>query len=90
MSELVTNVVIHTLSARFLCGFGLIGDDCLRVEVHDQGSTRCRPSLRQPGADWESGRGLQLVQELADGWGTVRSMRTGGNMVWATLRIAVL
>nr|WP_308461220.1 ATP-binding protein [Streptomyces sp. Ru73] len=87
-SELVTNVVIHARGTRFLCGFGLVADGRLRIEVHDQGSVRGGPIRRSAGPDCESGRGLYLVQELAADWGTVPSARTGGNMVWATLRTA--
>ena len=90
LSELATNAVIHTLSTRFLCGIGLITDDCLRLEVHDHDRTNL--SLPRPRTDLdddcECGRGLFLVQELADAWGSDRSTLTGGTAVWATLRTA--
>jgi hypothetical protein len=88
LSELATNAVIHTFSTRFLCGIGLIADGCLRLEVHDHDSTA--GSLPRPRADLddECGRGLFLVEELAEAWGTDRSILTGGTAVWATLRTA--
>src|SRR5581483_539464 len=68
VSELVTNSVRHagegTIRIR-----ALLADDRVRVEVHDDG-----PGVRQrrPGASVldGSGRGLRLVEQLADHWGT--------------------
>ena len=37
------------------------------------------------GPDDEGGRGLLLVEAIADTWGVDRSALTGGNAVWATL-----
>jgi anti-sigma regulatory factor (Ser/Thr protein kinase) len=86
VSELVTNAVLHTLSLRILCGVGLMPDDCLRLEVHDRDDSGRRGLLRRvPGPDDEGGRGLLLVQEIADSWGVDRSTLTGGNAVWANL-----
>ncbi|MPY58469.1 ATP-binding protein [Streptomyces spongiae] len=85
VSELATNAVRHTGSARFLCGIGLIPDGCLRLEVHDQDGTGRGLPRCEPGPDDESGRGLLLVREIADAWGVDRSLLTGGNAVWATL-----
>ncbi|MER6089004.1 ATP-binding protein [Streptomyces bluensis] len=87
VSELATNAVRHTISTRFLCGIGLIPEGCLRLEVHDQDGTGRGLPTREPGPDDESGRGLLLVQEIADSWGVDRSLLTGGNAVWATLTI---
>jgi anti-sigma regulatory factor (Ser/Thr protein kinase) len=85
MSELATNALRHTLSARILCGIGLVTDACLRLEVHDHDRTgRVLPRC-EPGPDDESGRGLFLVEAIADTWGVDRSRLTGGNAVWATL-----
>jgi anti-sigma regulatory factor (Ser/Thr protein kinase) len=86
VSELATNVVRHTVSARFLCGVGLVGEGCLRLEVHDQHRTARDLPCRAPGPDDEGGRGLLLVEQLADAWGVDRSPLTGGNAVWVTLR----
>ncbi|MGW7349738.1 ATP-binding protein [Streptomyces sp. Z26] len=85
VSELATNAVRHTPSAHFLCGVGLVNDRCLRVEVHDHDYSSGSLSRCAPGPDDEGGRGLLLVQEIADSWGVDRSALTGGNAVWATL-----
>ncbi|MEE1664468.1 ATP-binding protein [Streptomyces sp. WAC07094] len=85
VSELVTNAVIHTLSTRILCGAQLVSDTRLRLEVHDEDLTGRDLPRRQPGSDDECGRGLLLVQEMAESWGADRSALTMGNAVWATL-----
>jgi anti-sigma regulatory factor (Ser/Thr protein kinase) len=85
LSELATNAVCHTLSPRILCGIGLVADGILRLEVHDHDHSG--PTLRRcrAGLDDEGGRGLFLVEQLADTWGVDRSRLTGGNAVWANL-----
>jgi len=86
VSELATNALRHTLSARILCGIGFVTDSCLRLEVHDHDYTgRGLPRRCDPDSDDESGRGLLLVEEIADTWGVDRSRLTGGNAVWANL-----
>ncbi|RPF31234.1 anti-sigma regulatory factor (Ser/Thr protein kinase) [Streptomyces sp. TLI_185] len=85
VSELATNAVRHTLSARVLCGIGLITDQCLRLEVHDHDRTDRGLPRCEPDPDDESGRGLLIVEEIADSWGVDRSRLTGGNAVWAHL-----
>jgi anti-sigma regulatory factor (Ser/Thr protein kinase) len=85
VSELATNAVCHTPSVRILCGIGLIADDCLRVEVHDQDCTAGSLPPCEATPEDESGRGLFLVQQIAHAWGVDRSRLTGGNAVWATL-----
>jgi len=88
LSELATNAILHTGSARILCGAGLITDGRLRLEVHDHDYTGRTLPRRAPGPDDECGRGLLLVQQIADSWGVDRSALTGGNAVWATLTTA--
>ncbi|MEU5098255.1 ATP-binding protein [Streptomyces sp. NPDC020996] len=85
LSELATNAVRHTLSARILCGIGLVADGCVRLEVHDHDYTGRDLPRCDPGPDDEGGRGLLLVEQLAQAWGVDRSRLTGGNAVWATL-----
>lgn len=89
VSELATNAVRHTLSARILCGVGLVGDGRVRLEVHDHdyGGGIGDMTGSRPGGDAESGRGLFLVEQLADTWGVCRSRLTGGNAVWANLSV---
>lgn len=88
VSELVTNAVLHTISGRILCGVRLVREGCLRVEVHDHDYRHDCADVgtpRRPGPDDETGRGLFIVEEIADSWGVERSLRTPGNVVWATL-----
>ncbi|MEU1019758.1 ATP-binding protein [Streptomyces sp. NPDC005898] len=54
----------------------------LRVEVSDTRGERL-PELRAPGG--ESGRGLLLVEALADRWGV--ALRHPGKTVWARVRL---
>jgi anti-sigma regulatory factor (Ser/Thr protein kinase) len=86
VSELTTNAVLHTGSGHVLCGLTLTGDERrLRIELHDEGRTPLRPPEFRAGPDEEGGRGLFLVQQLADRWGSARSMRAEGKVVWAEL-----
>ncbi|MEU8864039.1 ATP-binding protein [Streptomyces umbrinus] len=85
VSELATNAVLHTASTRILCGAGLTADGSLRLEVHDEDRTGRLLPRCDPGPDDENGRGLLLVQHIADTWGVDRSPLTGGHAVWATL-----
>ncbi|MFF3467135.1 ATP-binding protein [Streptomyces sp. NPDC001984] len=85
VSELTTNAVIHTGSGHVLCGITLTRDERLRIEVHDDDHALVRPSGRRAGPGDESGRGLFLVQQIADRWGADRSTRAEGNVVWAEL-----
>lgn len=86
VSELTTNAVLHTDSARVLCGLTLTGDErCLRIELHDDGRIPVHAPEHRAGPDEESGRGLFLVRQLADRWGSARSRRAEGKFVWAEL-----
>lgn len=65
-SELVTNAIVHTDHDAVLTA--TVGPRGLRVEVRDFVARRPRP--RVPVADdGTNGRGLFLVQSLADAWG---------------------
>ncbi|MER6121257.1 ATP-binding protein [Streptomyces sp. NPDC001795] len=79
-SELVTNALIHTDHDAVLTA--TVSPDGLHVEVRDFEGRR--PRLRVPNADYGThGRGLMLVQSLADEWG-VRSHGVG-KAVWFEL-----
>ncbi|MEU7550943.1 ATP-binding protein [Streptomyces sp. NPDC044571] len=81
-TELVTNALVHTdqgaeVSAR-------LEPTRLRVEVRDHASRRPRPYV--PTADdGTHGRGLVLVQALADAWGVDAAAQAGGKVVWFEL-----
>ncbi|MFE1177476.1 SpoIIE family protein phosphatase [Streptomyces sp. NPDC058773] len=75
LSELVTN------SIRYAAGpirVRLIRDTSLICEVSDSSSTS--PHLRQAATTDEGGRGLFLVAQLAERWGT--RYTTGGKVIW--------
>ncbi|WP_424215144.1 SpoIIE family protein phosphatase [Streptomyces sp. BI20] len=80
--ELMTNVLVHT-----------DGDGCvvlsrtpngrIRVEVEDGSSA---PPRRREAGDWAmSGRGLALVDRLAEAWGVLP--RGGGKRVWCEFAV---
>ncbi|MEV3988852.1 ATP-binding protein [Streptomyces sp. NPDC049837] len=82
VSELATNALVHGVPPGR--GFRLLlhreqGGGLLRVEVHDSGEGEVR-AARAPGADAEWGRGLVLVEALADTWGV--GERDPGKVVW--------
>ncbi|GAA1910865.1 ATP-binding protein [Streptantibioticus ferralitis] len=85
VSELATNAVEHGTPAGHLFLVRVIVDDALlRIEVHDAGDGR--PRLQLPADEDLSGRGLCLVDALADGWGTMP--RDGlGKVVWAEFKL---
>ncbi|WP_240120738.1 MULTISPECIES: ATP-binding protein [unclassified Streptomyces] len=76
-SELVTNALVHTDRDAVLTA--VVGPGTLRVEVRD--FTARRPRLRVPVPDdGTHGRGLLLVQCLADAWGV--TAHGTGKVVW--------
>jgi anti-sigma regulatory factor (Ser/Thr protein kinase) len=71
VSELVTNAVQHTESRRpggVVTVTILEVTGALRVEVTDEGSARSVPVVKDD-VFADSGRGLFLVQSVADDWG---------------------
>ncbi|GAA2421799.1 hypothetical protein GCM10010405_00040 [Streptomyces macrosporus] len=80
VSELATNAVRHGAppGRGFRVRLEVPERGVLRVEVHDSGAGR--PWVRRPAPDEEGGRGLLLVDALADVWG-VRE-RGPGKAVW--------
>ncbi|GAA3074748.1 hypothetical protein GCM10020000_69720 [Streptomyces olivoverticillatus] len=77
--ELVTNALLHTDGAAVVTIRMLTGPERrLRVEVEDKSSAL--PRRREPGESGVSGRGLLLVDRLADVWGV--EPRGGGKSVW--------
>ena len=79
-SELVTNALIHTNYDALLTA--TVGPRGLRVEVRD--FVGRRPRLRVPNPDSGThGRGMILVQSLADAWGV--RVHGVGKAVWFEL-----
>ena len=84
VSELVTNAVRHAVPDGTAGTVGLrIGVDerLLRVEVSDDDPVM--PEVRHPSVGVPSGRGMLIVERLAERWGC---FRTGvGKVVWLEL-----
>ncbi|MEV5438744.1 ATP-binding protein [Streptomyces sp. NPDC052682] len=78
-SELVTNALVHT--DRDAVVTATVGPRALRVEVRD--FVAGRPSPRVATDDGTHGRGLVLVQSLADSWGV--QPHGVGKAVWFEL-----
>lgn len=83
LTELVSNVVRHAASTELTVRLA-VTSGMLRVEVAD-GSSRLPTPIASAPWEQESGRGLLLVQALADRWGTTPS-RTG-KAVWFELSL---
>ncbi|MFF0445527.1 ATP-binding protein [Streptomyces sp. NPDC004609] len=86
LSELLTNAVCHAFTApeREIETRCTRSPEGLRIEVRDAGEGRPVPSAPAPEAT--GGRGLWLVDALADRWG-VTEREGPGKVVWAELSI---
>ncbi|MFE4912056.1 ATP-binding protein [Streptomyces sp. NPDC056652] len=84
LSELFTNAVLHTASALVSCEVRLLTEH-VRLDVHDQGARDGAPSPRNPDSRAENGRGLLLVESLAEAWGVGSREGGVGRTVWAML-----
>ncbi|WP_316740584.1 ATP-binding protein [Streptomyces sp. MK7] len=79
-SELVTNALVHTDDDAILTA--TVSSHGLRVEVRDFVARTPRPRVPVAGEDTH-GRGLVLVQSLADAWGVLPHKE--GKSVWFEL-----
>ncbi len=82
-SELVTNVLVHAGSTSELLIRAVDGN--VRIDLTDDDDRR--PEMATPGADDVHGRGLGIVDALADAWG-VDPDPVHGKTVWFELRRA--
>ncbi|MER6303485.1 ATP-binding protein [Kitasatospora sp. NPDC001539] len=83
LGELFANAVQHSdapTDRLIEIRFALV-DGRLRLEVHDAGTGR--PALRPTTPTDEHGRGLLLVNELAERWGCCPRAGGVGKFVWA-------
>ncbi|MPY61669.1 SpoIIE family protein phosphatase [Streptomyces spongiae] len=83
VSEAITNVLVHTDTDALLIAEVTGGPDQrrMRVEVTDTGDDL--PHKRRPGELASSGRGLLLIELLADAWGV--DPRGEGKSIWFEL-----
>lgn len=86
VSELATNALVHGTAP----GHGFLvtldaDEEVVRLEVHD--SRRQHPEARQAAGTDTSGRGLVLVNALADDWG-VQARSPFGKIVWSCFKAA--
>ncbi|MFB7909367.1 ATP-binding protein [Kitasatospora sp. NPDC056076] len=83
LGELFANAVQHSDAPddRLIEIRSALTNHLLRLEVHDAGTGR--PSLRTPALSDEHGRGLFLVNELAERWGCCPRAGGIGKFVWA-------
>lgn len=84
-SELVTNALRHGVpqGRGFLLHLWLLESHTLRIEVHDSGAG-C-PRILPPEALADGGRGLRIVDMLADTWGV--GERDPGKVVWCEFAV---
>jgi anti-sigma regulatory factor (Ser/Thr protein kinase) len=80
VSELATNCIRHERTSFHITILGSTQE--IRVEVTDSGLGT--PTMRSPGPDEPSGRGLQIVDMLSDRWG-VEPENPSGKTVWFTM-----
>ncbi|MFF0012715.1 SpoIIE family protein phosphatase [Streptomyces sp. NPDC005374] len=80
LSETLTNVLVHTDADALLLAevHGEAGTRRLRIEVTDTSDDL--PHKRRPGELASSGRGLMLIELLADRWGV--DPRGDGKSIW--------
>lgn len=88
VSEVVTNVHLHTTVHKLTLD-ATVRTGCVLVSVLDA-DPRGVPQVRRAISDQETGRGLPLVQHLADAWGTTwfGGVEPTGKSVWFELRDA--
>ncbi|WP_104524045.1 ATP-binding protein [Blastococcus atacamensis] len=82
VTELVANVVDHVGGSDCLTLEAIYSEDWLRLAVIDCSPTR--PVVQEPDVERQRGRGLRMVQVVADRWGCEE--HRGGKRVWFELR----
>jgi anti-sigma regulatory factor (Ser/Thr protein kinase) len=82
VSELATNAIKHTPSGdggEITIGLAVFGQG-IRAEVTNEGSMPSKPRARRD-TEAEDGRGILIVEALADAWGVTED--AGTTTVWA-------
>lgn len=86
VSELVGNTLTHTTSRVWLtmrCIRSSTGSDQVWIGVHD--TSHRLPRLQRSSTATLGGRGLHIVEAIADTWGVTTTPQTGGKTVWIQL-----
>ncbi|MGY5137373.1 ATP-binding protein [Streptomyces nigrescens] len=83
VTELVGNSVQHSKAHSLRISIGRNSNNRVRIAVSDR--SRESPLMRTPNGDEESGRGLLLIEGVADRWDT--EYRRWGKIVWAELLV---
>jgi serine phosphatase RsbU (regulator of sigma subunit)/anti-sigma regulatory factor (Ser/Thr protein kinase) len=83
VSEMVTNVLVHTDGHALLVAEVARGDAARRLRVEVADTSDELPHRRRPGEMASSGRGLLLMEILADAWGV--DPRGEGKSIWFEL-----
>lgn len=84
-AELAANCIVHAGSP-FSVTISRLGDQ-LRIEMTDQGGGS--PDLRRPGPLEPHGRGLQIVDAIADDWG-VTHRGASSKTVWFSVQLGAV
>ncbi|MGW1024079.1 ATP-binding protein [Streptomyces sp. NPDC002577] len=82
VSELVSNVITHVGAGTPATLSVSMSGIYVRIEVHDP-DTRALPTLLNATTDSESGRGMALVDAMADRWGV--QLRADRKVTWCEL-----
>ncbi|MGW6964025.1 ATP-binding SpoIIE family protein phosphatase [Streptomyces zaomyceticus] len=83
VSEMVTNVLVHTDGDALLVAEVACGEKTRRLRVEVSDTSDELPHRRHPGEMASSGRGLVLMEMLADAWGV--DPRGEGKAIWFEL-----
>ena len=82
VSELASNAVLHARHQSFRLTVRRLDEDQVRVAVIDR--SRVEPTVATPDDEDDHGRGLALVDAVAERWGT--DPMPWGKRVWADLQ----
>jgi anti-sigma regulatory factor (Ser/Thr protein kinase) len=84
-SELVTNAVLHGEGGPIELSIDPDQDDRRRIRITVRDGSDDAPEPRQASSDDTHGRGLRLVEILADRWGVELAGPGQGKVVWFEL-----
>ncbi len=84
VTELIANGIAHGGGEDVHLALDIMDGGLVHVEVEDHGAGFEPGIVSLPPGDSTSGRGLALVDALADRWGVIRN---GGNRVWFELAL---